>query len=122
MRRKAWKTFVNDYPESDAFIARVSRVIPKGPHFDKRQQRLPTPYRLLQEWLSGTLSGPWTSDELPGGLVVRIAAREDAALLIRRFPIIKKLRKTEFGERTFQIRFGDSDYGPLAKEVGYQLT
>ena len=44
MAKLAWKKFVNDYPNSPGYGAQVSRTLPGPTRFDRKSQKLPTPY------------------------------------------------------------------------------
>jgi hypothetical protein len=121
MPRKPWNDFVAAHPQSPAFAAAVSSSLPKGPHFDKKNKKLPTPYGLFQEWLGQTLAGDWSSQTMKGAFFVRVATKEDAELLLQKFPATGPAKKTAVAPKTFPISYSDSGYGPLAKELGYQL-
>lgn len=121
MPRKSWNDFATQYPQAPAYTAVVSSSLPNGPHFDKKNKKLPTPYSLFLEWLGQTLTGNWASEKLPGGFAVRVATSEDAKLLIKRFPVMGPSKKTPLAPKTFPIAYSDLHYGKLAKELGYLL-
>ncbi len=121
MARKDWNTFVKQYPNSAGFVAAVSRSLPNGPHFDKKNRKLPTPYGLFQEWLQSALMGDWSATRVPGGFMVRVATKQDAERILRAFPATGRARTTPACRRTIPFSYRDASYGALAKQLGYVL-
>jgi hypothetical protein len=116
-----WKQFDVKYQNPYGFAAIVSATLPKGPYFDKSRNKLPTPYRLFQEWASASLSGDWSSLKLQGGFIICVDSESDVALINKKFGVIGSAKKTPACANTLQVNYKDSDYAYLAKEIGYDL-
>lgn len=90
--------------------------------FDKNNKKLPTPYGLFCEWAKNNLSGEWASTTIAGvGFAVAVERQSDSALIASTFGAQAQPKKTSVGNTTFQCRYSDSEYGSLAKSLGYVL-
>lgn len=121
MPKISWNTFAGKHPTAEGFVTKVSSKLPNGPHFDKKKKRLPTPSGLLQEWLRQNLSGDWCAMTNRGVIALRIATPTDIAVLTTEFPARGAPQSSPFATSTTQIDYSDSDYGPLAKSLGYDV-
>jgi len=70
MAYMSWNSFVEKHKKRVGFLAAVSAALPKGPHFDKNNKKLPTPYGLFKEWASKSLNGDWASTKIKGGFII----------------------------------------------------
>ena len=117
----SWNSFQERYKASTGFVAKVSAKLPNGPHFDRKKKVLPTPYGLFREWLSKSLVGDWTTKKIPGGFVVCVAGKSDETVVSRKFGTIGAATNTSISDNTYQLRYQDSNYGELAKSLGYDI-
>lgn len=120
MSSMTWNAFMTKHKNYFCFSAPVSPKLPKGPHFDKNKKKLPTPYGLFQEWLSGSLAGDWTSMKVTGGFIVCVATDSDNAFITKKFSVTGVV-KSAVSDKTQQLHYRDSNYSSLAKELGYAL-
>lgn len=121
MARKTWNKFVEEHSTAWTFGAALSKW-PKGVYLDTNEKKLPNPYGLFLEWLSGVMTGDWSAMKMRGAFEVKIATDDDARRLTKRFPALKpQAGRRAPPPRTFAIRYTDSDYRPLAEELGYKL-
>ncbi len=121
MAYMSWDTFQKKHKTSASFSASVSGKLPKGPHFDKNKRKLPTPYGLFRTWLSVSLVGDWTTTKVPGGFLVCVADLDEADFIKKRFGVTRTVLKTQISDQTYQLRYQDSNYGSLAKELDYDF-
>jgi len=121
MAKKAWNKFVVEYPQAWTFSAALGKW-PKGVLLDGREKKLPNPYGLILEWVRSAIAGDWAAMKMQGGFVIKVATDEDARRLTKRFPALKPQQHRPLPPpRTFAIRYTESDYKPLAEELGYKL-
>lgn len=120
MSSMTWNTFMTKHKNYFCFSAPVSSKLPKGPYFDSNKKKLPTPYGLIQEWMSRNLAGDWTSMKVSGGFIVCVATDSDNDLIIKKFSITGVV-KSEVSNNTQQLYYRDSNYLILSKELGYAL-
>ncbi|KAA0570135.1 hypothetical protein [Azospirillum sp. Sh1] len=121
MPATTWNKFVIKYPQSPAFMARVSATLGNARRFDNSKKKLPTPYGLLKEWIEKNFTGDWTSTVEKGVVCIRVATPQDVSLLTARFPIRGPAGKTPAANVTYRISYADYDYPTLAREVGYNI-
>ena len=79
MSKRTWKSFHAKHKNAlCCFVAGVSAKLPGGPRLDKDKKKLPTPYKLFQEWASSNLAHDWTSMKIHGGFVICVLTISDA--------------------------------------------
>ena len=120
MAKQTWEKFTDKHPTAPAFTAVVSASLPKvAPILDRTGKKVPTPYKLLTEWLKAHLSGDWTSIYKRTLVIVKVSDAADVAIITKKFPIIGVPGASPASSMTTQINYSDSDYGSLAKSLGY---
>jgi hypothetical protein len=120
---QGWNDFVASYPKAHLFAALVSVRLPKGLAFDVNGKKLPTPYRLLNEWLARNLKGPHSSTSTSLGVVIGVVEEADRKFLTERFGPCRG-GGPRVGNRSVPIlrNYMDGSYAQLAHELGYQLN
>lgn len=122
MAKNKWNGFFSNRPNAVVYTSAVSASLPKSMQFDKNNKKLPTPYGLFCEWAKSNLSGEWASTTIAGvGFAVAVERQSDSALIASTFGAQAQPKKTSVGYTTFQCRYSDSEYGSLAKSLGYVL-
>lgn len=118
----SWNQFVSKYKNPIGFASAVSASLPNGPHFDKNNKKLPTPYSLFKEWAVKNLSGDWSSQKFKGGFIICVSSKPDAQLIQKTFKVLSNQpKRTPACSKTYQIGYTDSSYGLLAKNLGYAI-
>ena len=122
MAKKVWKNFLSNRPNAVTFTSSVSARLPSKLQFDKKKNKLPTPYALFLEWANSNLSDDWASTTISGvGFAIAVDSRTDAQLIQATFGTSGSFKKTPVGDKTVQCNYQNSSYGALAKDLGYEL-
>ena len=127
MPKRSWTALVNKIGNGECRDGIVASKLPgKGIHRSDSGQHLPTLYQLFIEWCKKNLSGDWGAESqvIKGRRAFRILLKspEDAALLDKRFGAIAHNRASPPCAIQKTLKFQDSDYGKLAKELGYKVS
>lgn len=117
----SFESFLSEHPESFNFNATVPASPPKALSIDKSGKSLPTPYALFQEWAELSLSCDWVTRKYKGGFIICVSDLKDATLIRNMFGATGIPRETSTGEGAEALRYTDSDYRQIAKNLGYNL-
>lgn len=122
MAKKPWKNFLITRPTAITFTAAVSSQLPKELQFDKKKNKLPTPYGLFTEWAKKNLTDDWSSITISGvGFAIAVESQADINLIKNKFGTIGQFNKTQVGDKTIQCNYKVEDYVKLAKLLEYAL-
>ena len=121
MTYMSWNSFVIKHQARVGFLSAVSASLPKGPHFDKNNKKLPTPYGLFKEWATKSLNADWASTKVPGGFIICVSSKDDAICITKNFGLTGEKRSTPACDRTEVLKYSDSNYTGLAKQLGYNI-
>ena len=123
MSKKTWNKFTQQHNNPTTFTAAVSASLPIELQFDKNHQKLPTPYKLFQEWSEKALKDDWASTPIKKvGFAINVVSDKDVKSITDKFGLKGKKKQTPVGAKTFQIGYINSSYAELAKELGYELN
>lgn len=117
----SFESFLTVHPESFTFNATASASAPKGLGIEKSGKSLPTPYALFHEWAKLSLSGEWVMRKYKGGFVICVSDLKDAILVRDMLGATSIPRLTSTGEGAVSLRYSDSDYGQMARKLGYEF-
>jgi hypothetical protein len=120
MAKLSWNKFTSVHPKSYSFTCSVASALPKTKKFDNKGMKLPSPYALFCEWLNTNLVGDWTSAKLTGGFMVKVSDPNDLNTVFKHYSG-KKLPTADGCIASYQAGYSNSDYGRLAKLMGYSL-
>lgn len=118
MPKQVWNAFINNHPTSYYFCA---GVLSQGPPFDKNHKKLPSPYGLFQEWASSNLISDWASVKISRGFIISVVEASDVERIKKKFGYIGLPKWVSEFPNTQQIGYSNSDYGNLAKSMGYKF-
>ena len=117
-----WKNFIDSYPQAYLLSALVSERLPSGITLDLEGKKLPTPFKLLNEWLKTNITGPYSMTWTSICIVIGITEASNYQIIMNRFGPCKSGGIT-VGRRKAPIlrNYMDGNYAELAYELGYTL-
>lgn len=115
----AFEFFIKRHKAFFAFCVTLQPYPPTECAADRRGKKLPTPYRVLEQWMKKNLSGEWATRRYKGCALVGVENQDDANLVALAFGHRKPLSKAPDFASCPQIRLTDSDYKFIAHTLGH---
>jgi hypothetical protein len=122
MSKMPWNKFTTKYPKAECFGASVSKALPKNLKQDKKGKILPTPFKLLSDWVGTLVSGDWTANS--SQQVIKIVAATDVAKVIDTCGAEKlpQLSNPLPGcSASYRFDYRNRDYVKVAIVMGYDV-
>jgi len=121
MAKLSWNKFTTAYPSATCFVAApVSSRWPKA-LFDGNGKRVPTPYGLLIEHLTKTLTGDWAATAHSKlVVVVKVQDPGDVAML-RKASGASSATSMAGCSVAYKMNYSDPSAGNLARSLGYKV-
>ncbi len=117
-----WNDFIVSHPQAHLLSALVSNRLPQALALDLEGKKLPTPLKLLNEWLRTNCTGPYSTTWATIVIVIGVAEARDRQSLLTRFGPCRSGGPTIGGRKAPILRnYMDGNYAQLAHELGYAL-
>lgn len=122
MSKMQWNKFTAKHPISTCFGAGVSKKLPKNHKPEKSGKILPTPFKLLCDWVNTIVVGDWTANSAKQE--IKVADSADVAAVIRKCgakQLPSPISPISDCSSSYLLAYRDQDYPKVAKMMGYNL-